>query len=334
MANPVIGEVTRGTRVESIHRGAWVVVDERGRTVAAAGDVEQPVFARSALKLMQALPLVESGAADAAGLSDRELAIATSSHSGEPGHVAAARTILAAAGLGEDALGCGAHWPREITVAIELAAREGKPGRIHNNCSGKHSGFLCTARHLGLATSDYLDPHHPLQAEIRSGIEALSGATLVGDTCAVDGCSAPTYALPLRRFAHAFARLSTGHGLTQSRATAARRLIAAGIAEPWYVAGTGRMGTEIMTRAAGRIYVKSGAEGVYVAALPAEGLALAIKCDDGATRAAEALLGALAARHLEAAPAALADALAAFADAPVRDFNGAEVGRIRAILAD
>lgn len=332
MANPIICEVTRGDRVESIHRGSYAVVDADGALIASAGDIAPPVFARSALKLMQALPLIESGAADHAGLSVQALALACASHSGEPGHIATARGMLAAAGVPEEALGCGPHWPREIAVAAALARSEGRPGRIHNNCSGKHAGFLCTAHHLGQDLPGYLDPQHPLQRDIRAIIEALSDATLAGDVCSIDGCSAPTYGLPLHNFAAAFARLATGNGLAVTRAAAARRLMAAAMAEPWHVAGTGRMCTDIMRLGAGRIYAKTGAEGVYVAAFPDDGIALALKCDDGAGRAADVLLAALALRHMAGAPAAVGETLAAMAELPVSDYNGVVVGRVRAVV--
>ncbi len=330
MVNPVIAEVTRGARIESVHRGAYAVVDAAGRVVASAGDIETPVFARSALKLMQALPLVESGAAAAAGFGERELALACASHSGEAEHVATARRMLAAAGLGEDALGCGPHWPRRVPDIVAVANGPGAPSRAHNNCSGKHASFLVTARHLGAPLADYLSPDHPLQAEIRFVIESLSGAPLVGDVCSIDGCSAPTFALPLQNFATAFARLATGEGLAPERAAAARTLMSAAMALPWYTAGTDRLCTALMEAGAGRLYVKTGAEGFYVAALPAEGLAIAAKCDDGAARAVEVLLPALILRHLDA-PARVADPIAAMARAAVRDWNGTIVGEVRAV---
>lgn len=333
MVDPVICEVTRGSRVEAVHRGAFAVVDADGRVIEAAGDVDRPVFARSTLKLMQALPLVESGAADAFGLSSRQLALATASHSGEPGHVGCVRTILAAAGLTEAALGCGPQWPRDLEVALALAMSGGTAGRVHNNCSGKHAGFLAVCRHTGLDIDGYLDEGHPLQAEIRTLLSELVGAPLDGDVCAFDNCSAPTFAAPLAGLARAFARLATGIGLAPVRVAAARRLMAAAMAEPWYVAGTGRLCTRIMELGAGRIYAKSGAEGVYVAALPERGVGLAMKCDDGAARAVETLLAALLARHLGAAPGDLDAALVDLAVRPVRDFNGTVVGEIRAVMA-
>lgn len=331
MSNPVIAEVTRGRRVESIHRGAFVAMDAAGRVLSRGGDIEAPVFARSSLKLMQALALVESGAADRYGFGDRELALACASHSSEPDHVETAARMLAAAGLGEGSLGCGPHWPQHSEEHVAAMARMGQtPTRLHNNCSGKHAGFLCTCVHLGEDVTSYLAPAHPLQHEVRSTIAALTGFALEGDVCAIDGCSAPTYAAPLAGFARAFACLATGQGLEPGRAGAARRLMDACMAEPWMVAGSDRFCTRIMQAGGGRIYAKVGAEGVYVAALPREGIGIAMKCDDGAARAVEVKLAGLIASLLKADDP-LQPALKALAESAIRDRNGTEVGRIRAV---
>ena len=331
MANPVIAEVTRGGRLESRHRGRIVVVDADGDVLFAAGDVDEPTYPRSALKLLQALPLVESGAADALGFGDRELALACASHSSEPAHVDAVLSMLGAAGLGEGDLRCGAHWPLFRPDDLVAMARDGRtPGRAHNNCSGKHAGFLCACVHEGWPFADYLAPDSTVQREVRAVIEALTGAALSADRCGHDGCSAPTYAVPLADFARAFARCGAGRGLDPLRAAAARRLMAASMAEPHMVAGTGRMCTRLMAACGGRVYAKTGAEGVYVAAMPEAGIALALKCDDGATRAAEVALAAALLRALGEAHD-LSAVIAPFARKPVRDWNGAEVGVIRAV---
>ncbi|MEQ8402915.1 MAG: asparaginase [Roseitalea porphyridii] len=331
MANPVIAEVTRGGRVESVHRGRVVAVDADGAVLFRSGDVEEPVYPRSALKLMQALPLVECGAADALALSDRELALACASHSSLPIHVQTALAMLGKAGLDETDLQCGPHWPlnrREELVAMARAGYE--PTRAHNNCSGKHAGFLCACVHQDLETADYLDPDADIQRQVRSAIEAVAGTTLGPQTCGRDGCSAPTYALPLDAFARGFARLATGQGLGPQRADAAIRLMRASMAEPEMVAGPHRLCTELMSACGGRVYVKIGAEGVYVAAVPEAGLALALKCDDGATRAAEVAVAAALMRALGAGHD-LASILAPFTRTPVHDWNGAEVGEVRAV---
>lgn len=334
MANPVIAEVTRGSRVESVHRGRIVAVDADEGVLFAIGDVDTPVYPRSALKLMQALPLVESGAADAFGFGDRELALACASHSSEPAHVDMARAMLSKAGLTQDDLQCGAHWPLFGSGEMVALARSGEePTRAHNNCSGKHAGFLCTCVHQGFDTGDYLADANGVQRQVRATIEQLTGATLYADRCGLDGCSAPTYALPLVAFARGFARLATGNGLEAARAKAARRLMAACMAEPLMVAGTGRFCTDLMDGCAGRVYVKTGAEGVYVGTVPEEGIALALKCDDGATRAAEVAMAAALVRAL-GPDHDLTASIASFAVRPVRDWNGLQVGELRAVEPD
>jgi len=290
MTNPILIEVTRGDRVESTHRGAIVVVDTSGKRRAAIGDVGARVYPRSAVKVIQALPLVESGAADRYGLGNPELALACSSHNAEPRHVAIARKMLAAAGRSEADLECGGHAPMDKAAADALVRTGQKPGRIHDNCSGKHSGFICLACALAADPAGYVRPGHPVQREITAALAATTGADL-GEP-AVDGCSIPAYAIPLDKLALAFARLVTGEGLAPQRAAAARRLVNAVHAEPFMLAGTGRFDTEALELFGRRLFLKSGAEGVYCAAFPDLGLGVALKCDDGSGRASETLMAA------------------------------------------
>jgi L-asparaginase II len=292
MTNPVLVEVTRGPVVESRHRGAIVVVDAKGKRRAAIGDAGQPVFPRSAVKLLQALPLVESGTADACGYGPVELALACASHNGEPRHVAVATAMLSKCGRSADDLECGAHMPLDATAARALI-RAGAPATaIHNNCSGKHAGFIGLACHLGIDPKGYVEPGHEIQREVTAALAATTGATLGAENRAVDGCSIPTYAIPLDGLALAFARIVTGEGLPPQRAAAALRLADACMAEPWFVAGTGRFCTDVMSAFTGRLLLKTGAEGVYCAAIPELGLGIALKCEDGTTRAAEVMMAA------------------------------------------
>jgi L-asparaginase II len=327
MANPVLIEVLRGAIVESAHRGAVAVLDADGGSVLEIGDTLTPVFPRSAVKAIQALPLVESGAADAYGFGNRELALACASHSGEEAHVDLARSMLARAGLDETALECGAHWPdHEPTIAL---ARAGKvPGALHNNCSGKHSGFLCTCVHLGIAHPGYVRPDHPEQELVRDAMQSVTGAVHGADQRATDGCSIPTYAVPLRSFALGFARMVTTTGFGPGRAKAASRLLAACMAEPFFVGGTGSAELALMEAAPGRIFAKGGAEGVYCAAIPELGLGIALKCDDGAGRAAEAMVAAVLARLLRS-DGELSAKLLGLATAPIKSRVGATVGSLR-----
>src|SRR6266705_667534 len=221
MTNPVLVEAVRGALIESGHRGAAAVTDADGARVLALGDVARPIYPRSAVKALQALPLVESGAAECYGLGDEDLARACATASA-----------------------------------------------LHNNCSGKHAGFLCLAGAMGVDHRGYVAAAHPVQRAVKAALEDLAGTGL--DACATDGCSVPTWAVPLADLARAFARFGTGAGLAPERARAAARLRAACAAKPYYVAGTGRFCTEAMQRFGPRLLLKTGAEGTFCAALPAE----------------------------------------------------------------
>jgi L-asparaginase II len=328
MTNPVLVEVTRGNLVESRHRGVIAVVDGEGKVVYSLGEIDQLVFPRSACKAMQALPLLESGAADAYGFGNKELALSASSHSGEPEHAALAASMLAAAGRSEADLECGAHWSFEQKVAIQQARSMDHPNQLHNNCSGKHAGFICAACHTGMEVKDYVTYDHPLQGEIRGAMESLTGAVLGHDVCGTDGCSIPTYAVPLRSLAHGFAKMVTGEDLEPIRAKSARRILDACMAEPFYVAGTKRACTELMRIAPGRIFAKTGAEGVFCAAVPEMGVAIALKCEDGATRAAEAMVAGVLSK-LFSQDAEVKTRLDAMASYTMRNWNGGEVGKVR-----
>ena len=239
--------------------------------------------------------------------------------------------MLAKAGLDVSALRCGAHWPMAQSAVVALA-RIGEPSALHNNCSGKHSGFLCVACANGIDHADYWRPQHPVQREVRAVLEDLTGATLSDDRRAIDGCSVPTWAIPLQNLAHAFAKFGTGKGLSPERARAAARLRAACAQKPWHVAGTGRFCTEIMQLFGARVFVKTGAEGVYCGALPEQGLGIALKCDDGAGRAAQAVMAALIAQFLPLADAERA-ALERFVRPTLHNWNGFEVGTLRVMDA-
>jgi L-asparaginase II len=327
MSDPVLVDVLRGPLIESRHRGAVAVVDADGATVCSVGDVAAPVFPRSAIKALQALPLVESGAADRFGFGDEQLALACSSHSGEDAHVDGIKRMLGKIGLDASTLRCGAHWPLYQPAAFALA-KTGAPSALHNNCSGKHAGFLGLARAMGVPHEDYWRPEHPVQQKVHAVLEDLTGAALGPDRRAVDGCSVPTWAIPLKNLAHAFAKFGSGHGLSRRRAQAAARLRAACARYPWHVAGTGRFCTEIMQLFGTRALVKTGAEGVFCGALPEQGLGVAVKCDDGAGRAAEAIMAAILARFLPLQASERAE-LSRFVRPVVRNWNGIEVGALR-----
>ena len=325
--NPEIAEVLRGTHVESRHRGAISVMDADGSVVLALGEVERPTFPRSAVKVIQALPLVESGAADAYGLTDAELALACSSHNGETRHTEAAASMLAKAGRAVGTLECGAHWPRNPgDIGAIYTSGALKPTALHNNCSGKHSGFVCLACHAGVDPTGYIQPEHFVQREVTAALEDVTGSLLGSDVCATDGCSIPTYAMPLNSIARGFAKLATGAHLAPARAAAAKRLFAAVAAEPFMVAGTGRFCTDFMAALGARVFVKTGAEGVFCGAIPELGLGIALKCDDGASRAAEVAMAAVVARllKLNGDPSMMR-----FIEPDLTNWNGIRVGGLR-----
>ncbi len=325
-ANPVLAEIWRGGMLECVHRGTAVICDPRGEVVEAWGDPDREVLPRSSCKMVQALPLVDSGAADAAGLGERHLALACASHSGARVHTELARTWLLGLGLGEADLRCGPQEPEDEAARQALWSEMKAPGQLHNNCSGKHSGMLTLMKRLG-GGAEYVDPEHPVQRAIRAA--TVETARQEVTRFAIDGCSAPNFAVSLRGLATAMAGYARPDAaFSGSRATAAGRLRDAMMAHPVLVAGEGRYSTRVMQRLAGRAAVKSGAEGVLVAILPGRGLGIALKVDDGAGRGAQAAMTALLARTgvLERADPLYGD----YADAPLLNRRGIDCGRVRA----
>jgi L-asparaginase II len=238
MRNPELVEVLRGTRTESRHRGAVAVVDADGAAVLTLGDIAAPVFPRSAVKPLQALPLIESGAADRYGFGDEELALACASHGGEPAHVAVASRMLARAGLDGAALECGAHWPSHQAASHALARSGEAPSALHNNCSGKHAGFVCVACVSGVDHRGYVAAGHPVQREVRAAIEALTGVGVSEDQCGIDGCSirpgacrSPALAQAFRALRH---RTRPRPRARQGRRAAARGLRRAALVRGWH----------------------------------------------------------------------------------------------------
>lgn len=335
--NPLLVEVVRGGVLESSHCGALAVLDADGAVVAQLGDTLRPIFPRSAVKVLQALPLVASGAAEQLGLNDEELAVACASHGGEEVHATVVAKMLAKAGLDADALECGAHWPYLESAARSLAAQGQEPSALHNNCSGKHAGFLCLAcalhghrPNLRQYVRGYVGPEHPVMREVTASLQATTGFDLTNTARGTDGCSIPTYAIPLRHLAHAFARVGTGTGLSSGHAHAAKRLRAAVAKAPYMVAGSGRFDTRVMQQLGERVFCKVGAEGVFCAALPELGLGVAIKIDDGNNaRACEVVMAAVieALLPLDDDSAQLMNSLS---DARLRNWNGIEVSQLRA----
>ena len=336
MNNPILVEAMRGDTRESAHRGAVAVFDADGKRVVAIGDIETPIFPRSAVKVLQAIPLVESGAADRLALDDEELAIACASHNGEPAHVAVVERMLAKAGLDAAALECGVHWPRIESVLRALAESGGAATTLHNNCSGKHAGFLCLACVLSAGgdvreyAKGYVAPRHPVMRVVTEALQSATGYDLASAPRAIDGCSIPTFAIPLAKLATAFARVGTGAGLRPGHARAAERLRRAVARHPFMVAGSERFDTTVMAALGERVFCKVGAEGVFCAALPECGFGVAIKMDDGNTaRAAEVAMAAVVEAFVDLDDDG-AILMRGFSNAPLHNWNRIEVGALRA----
>lgn len=324
--------VDRGGRPEAILLGALVVMDSAGRELARSGDPEWGTYLRSSVKMIQALPLLRSGAADAFGLEPRHLAVCCASHHGEPMHVAAVREILARCGQDESVLHCGAHPPYHAPAAAELIRRGEEPGRIHSDCSGKHSGMIATSVHRGWPVETYWQPEHPVQREIRGALAAY--AEIDEPPFAIDGCGLPTFFLSLERFALAVAHFVAGAGPAEADAAHTARLFDAMTTHPEMVAGTDGYCTELMRAANRPLIAKGGAEGLYLAAWREDdgrGVALVAKAAAGDARCRSFAVTEALSRLGLLDEAGLAR-LAPFHRGPVRNWAGTEVGELVPLL--
>lgn len=314
MSSPLVVEVLRGADIESRHEVDIVVVDATGRQLWTRGSGGRSVLPRSALKPVQAAPLVATGAADRFAATDERLALACASHGGEPGHVELVGRWLDDLGLDAGSLACGAHSPSHEPSADALVAAAIAPTPLHNTCSGKHVGYLSICTHLDIDPVGYLAPSHRLQADfVTPAIEELCGISLAAAIPGIDGCGIPVWSMPLDRLAAGWAAL----GQTDD----GQRILRAMAAEPFMVGGTGRLCTRLMEDA-GDVVVKSGAEGVYCGVVISSGVAVALKARDGATRASELAI--------EWTMAELG-ALSAPSPRLLRNWVGAEVGSIRVV---
>jgi L-asparaginase II len=326
--------VRRGGRLESVHCGSFVLLDGE-QIIEAAGDPHHVAYYRSTAKPFQAMVAVTSGAADRFGLTPEELAIAAGSHNASARHLAVVRSILAKAGVGEDALRCGGHWSIDPKLTRQQAVEHGADlatlPRIWSNCSGKHAGMLAAARALGASLHDYLDPAHPVQREIVAIVAACAGLAVEDVGLAIDGCGAPIHALSVEAMARSLLRLGRPQGLEARFADAAERVGAAMSQHPDMVAGEGRFDTDLMTSCATRILSKGGAEGVHGVAVPERGLGLAVKVDDGSDRGYRQLVIALLLRH-GVLTHAEAEGLAERHGRTIRNWAGTEVGRLEVVV--
>ena len=293
MAAAEMVQLWRGGMLESTHRGHAVICDAAGQIVESWGDPARVIFPRSSCKMLQALPLLESGAAAAVGLTDAHVALSCASHQGAALHVGMARDWLADLGLAEADLRCGSHEPYDRAERDRLILAHEGPCQLHNNCSGKHSGFLTTVKHLK-AGPEYVELDHPLQRAVKAAFEEVTGEDSPG--FGIDGCSAPNFATTVAGLARAMSAFAAAKEDGSVRDRAMHRLTRAMAAYPDLVAGEGRACTELMRSMDGRVAIKTGAEAVFVAIVPEKKLGIALKIEDGNSRASEAALVALLAR--------------------------------------
>ncbi len=329
MSNGVLVEVMRAGIVESRHTGAYAVVGEGGQLIASSGDIDTPVFPRSAIKAFQCLPAVEAGVIEAFAMNDEEVALACASHGGEPEHVRVARSALFKAGVDEAVYECGSHWPSHSESARDLARTGGEARQVHNNCSGKHAFMLAFAKVLGVDHAGYVRRDHPVQQAIEKVVTELCDYDLGSTSCGIDGCSVPTWAIPLRNIALGFQRFGSGDGLSEARKVACARIISAVRAHPFMVAGSNRFCTDLMV-AVPRVFAKVGAEAVYCATVPHARLGIAMKCDDGAGRAVEVLLARVLA-ELDCWTAEERTSIEGMTHKTVTNWRGIETGDIRSV---
>ncbi|MGL4311653.1 MAG: asparaginase [Paracoccaceae bacterium] len=321
-ATPMI-ELWRGGLLESSHTGHAVIFGPDG-VEQAWGDPDAVIFPRSSCKMLQALPLLESGAADDAGLTTEHLALACASHNGDPVHTERVDRWLSGLEMGEDDLRCGSHLPMGTASRDAMIRADQTPCQLHNNCSGKHAGFLTLNRRLKGGT-EYVEVDHPVQRAVKAAFEEVVQETSPGH--GIDGCSAPNFACTVTGLARSMAFFAGSDPDGDARNRAAARLWRAMAAHPELVAGEGRACTDLMRATGGRAVVKTGAEAVFIGILPETRRGIAVKITDGGTRAAEAAITALLIREgiLDAAhPAA-----AKYLSAPQKNWRGFVTGEMR-----
>jgi len=326
--NPILCQVRRGGRVESVHRGAWCLTDTSGEVLAGEGSFEASYYARSSIKAIQLLPLFETGAAERFGFEDPEVALAIASHSGEPCHTRVVQATLERLGLEVGHLQCGVHPPNDSDERRRLLLEGHEPSALHNNCSGKHAGFLALAQHLGVEPEDYLEPTSESQALVRGAIEEICGLEEGSLVAGLDGCSAPTYPVPLRALATGFARVSQPEGLGEERRAIFRRITGCAARHPELVAGNKkRIDTDILRASGGRLFPKIGAEAVHLTGIVEGDRALAVKIDDGGWRGLHAVVAGLLSRLKLAREDELAP-LTRWSEPLLRNHAGLDAGRI------
>lgn len=287
LSESLLIEVSRGTMVESIHYCDAVAVDMTGDVIAAWGDVDREIYSRSSAKPLQGLPLLETGAADHFNYTDAEVAFACSSHNSEETHTTTTAAILERIGLSEKNLECGPHRPYHEATCDHMVQAQHTPNRTHNNCSGKHAGFLATAVHMNEDPAGYVTYEHPVQRRITETMCEMMDCDLTVASRGADGCGIPVLGMPLSALARGMARMADPTGQGAVRETAARRVVSSMTQHPFMVAGTNRIDTVVMQALGNRVALKGGAEGVHIAIVPERGMGIALKAQCGQKRASE-----------------------------------------------
>lgn len=327
--NPALVEIWRKDKVESIHRGSAVVMDAKGQRLFTIGNADRHIYPRSSLKLFQAIPLVESGAADQFSLTDREIALACASHNAEKIHTDTVTSWLSRLGLGKDDLECGPTLPLSESAAHALIAKGETPTRVHQNCSGKHSGMLTMAKFLEVETKGYSGYQHPSQSAWMKAMGEVMEIDIFSLPWERDGCGLPAMYMPMDRLAFGFARYADMQGIDEPRARAMKRILVAVRKYPEMIAGTNRCCTAVIEKTGGKVVVKTGAEGVFGGCIPEQGIGFALKVDDGATRGSEVALGALL-NKLEVLDDRMTQALAPWFEPQIVNSQGKVTGRVAA----
>jgi L-asparaginase II len=323
-----IVRIWRGPLTESLHHGHIAVVNHQGELLQQLGNPRFLTFARSTAKLLQAIPVIESGAADHFGFTDAEITLLCASHSGEEAHVAAASSILSKLNLSSEHLQCGAHEPFHLPTALKMRANRVVPTSLHNNCSGKHSGMLALTVHTHSSLDYYLQQDHPVQRQMLQTVSEMCGVPAAAVHLGVDGCGVPVFGMEMDRLAFGFARLGRPEGLSAKRVSACNRILSSISRHPHYLAGSDRFDTRLIEVTDGRIIGKMGAEGLFAITVPKDGLGIVIKIEDGNERALyPAVVETL--QQLDLLVPSELEALSSFHYPVLRNWQGTEVGRIR-----
>jgi L-asparaginase II len=334
LSNPhqnVLAHVYRGALVESLHHGDVAVVDSTGKLIASYGDPYFSTYARSSAKLIQAIPVIESGAAEAFHLTDDEIALICASHNAEVDHTDKAASILNKAQVDQKYYQCGAHYPYHAPTAEQMREQGEKPRAIHNNCSGKHAGMLALASHLQLPLENYEELRHPVQQKNLQTMADMSDYPAEKIDIGIDGCSVPVFGLPIYNLALAFARLADPEGLSDVRREACKRIISAIRKYPFYLAGSDRFDTALIEKSNGRFVGKAGAEAVFAVAVPEKGLGIVAKVADGNSRAVYPTIVETI-HQLGLLTEAEKQGLESFHRSVVKNWKGQEVGRIETVF--